>query len=152
MTPFVLKQGADEANFDPAIIDGDAIWFDKTGHISHSFSHDSQWITIFKENQIIGQVSNEEPMSIVTFYPNGHNIMSYNRFYSNNPQEQTLIYFYKNGNVMIKMQTYKDKDPDISAWDENGKPIKPKKLKNTLNEMDALLKKSLADIEKTIDN
>lgn len=149
ITPFILKQGADEANFDSATIDGDAIWFDKNGSIEHAFSHDSQWITIFKENQIIGQVFNEEPMSIVTFYPNTQNIMSYNRFHANNPQEQTLIYFYKNGNVMIKVQTYKDKDPDILAWDENGKSIKPKKIQNTLNEMDRLFKQSLADIEKT---
>lgn len=150
--PFILKQGADESSFKNNVIENDIIWFDKNGNIEQTFSHDSEWISFFKEGQIIGHALEAEPSIIVVNYPNSQNIMAYFKFVNTSPKEITRIYFYENGNVMLKViGDDKGNVSEVLTWSEIGKSIKPKKFAKdnevTLANMDKIVNDVLGLIQ-----
>lgn len=151
--PFILKQGADESNFENHVIEGDIIWFDELGNIEQTFSHDSEWISFFKEGQIIGHILETKPNTVVVVnYPNSQNIMAYFKFVNTSPKEITRIYFYENGNVMLKViGDDKGNVSEVLTWSEIGKSIKPKKFAKdnevTLANMDKIVNDVLGLIQ-----
>lgn len=147
--PFILKQGADESNFENHVIEGDIIWFDELGNIEQTFSHDSEWISFFKEGQIIGRTLETKPDTIVVVnYPNSQKIMAYFKYVNTVPKEITHMYFYENGNAMLKViKDDKDNVSEVLTWDEAGKSVKPKKFakdhQETLANMDKIINEVL---------